>query len=191
MPFRRRERPLHERLAEEGGLTAPTPREPEPLDPVPATNIPGYGVHATRRWDAVVSAVAEDLPGDEVHFVALPDGTLVVDEDVPDESLAPLADAAEDQVEPPYRAEAVRRGKRVWAVAVRRVDVVEVPEDVHGDSLELAVHGGERALVVGGMPTFLRLPSLERLAAERGLDEYVIRGERVDDSLWEVTVAPL
>jgi hypothetical protein len=190
VPFRRRERPLHERLAEQGGLTPP-PREPEPLDPVPAGNIPGYGVHATRRWDAVVSAVAEGLPGDEVHFVALPDGTVVVDEDVPDDSLAPLADALEEQLEPPYRAEGVRRGSRVWAVAGRRVEIVEVPEDVSGDTLELGVHGGERTVVVDGMPAFHSLPSLERLAAERGHAEYVIRGERVDGPLWEVTIAPL
>jgi hypothetical protein len=190
MPFRRRERPLHERLAEEGGLTGSS-REPEPIDPVPATNIPGYGVHAPRRWDAVVSAEAHGVPGDEVHFVALPDGTVVVDEDLPDASLAPLADAVETQVEPPYRAEAVRRGERVWAVAACRVDVVEIPEDADGDTIELGVHAGERSVVVDGMPAFARLPSLERLAESRGLDEYAIRAERIDGALWEVTVAPL
>jgi hypothetical protein len=190
LPFRRRERPLHERLAEEGGL-GPTPREPEPLDPIPATNIPGYGVHAVRRWDAVVSAEAEELPGQQVHFVVLPDGTVVVEEDVPDESLVPLADAVETQLQPPYRAEAVRRGARVWAVAARGVEMVEMPDEVHGDELELGVHAGERTLVVDGLPASLRLPSLERIAAERGLKEYVIRAERVDGALWEVAVAPL
>lgn len=190
MPFRRRDRPLHERLAEEGGLTPP-PREPEPLDPVPSTNIPGYGLHAARRWDAVVSAEAEGIPGTEVRFVTLPDGTVVVDEDVPDSSLAPLADAVEAQLQPPYRAEAVRRGERVWAVAARRIEVVEVPEDVDGDTLELGVHADARVLSIDGVPASGPLPSLERLARDRGLEEYALHAERIDESLWEVTVAPL
>jgi hypothetical protein len=62
---------------------------------------------------------------------------------------------------------------------------------VDGDSLELGVHAGERAVVVDGMPAFVRLASLERLAEARGLDEYAIRAERIDGALWEVTVAPL
>ena len=187
MPFRRERRPLHERLAAEGGLT----REHEPLDPLPATNIPGYGLHAPRRWDAVAAAAAPGLPGGEVHFLALPDGTLVVEEDVPDESLSPLADAVEAQLHPPYRAEGVRRGESTWAVGAHRIEVVELAEDVHGDALELGVHSGRRSLLVGGVPSSARLPTLERLAAERGLDEYVVRAERIDGTLWEVAVVPL
>ena len=47
-------------------------------------------------------------------FVALEDGTLVVDQDVPDDSLGPLADALEEMVPPPYRAAAARTEGDVW-----------------------------------------------------------------------------
>ena len=58
--------------------------------------IPGVmGVGPGRTWDAVVAAHAPSLTGTSVTFVALDDGTLIVDEDVPDGSLAPLADALE------------------------------------------------------------------------------------------------
>ena len=67
-----------------------------------------HGVPRPRQWDAVVTAEA-DLPGDSVHFVTLEDRTVVVDEDVPDDQLAPLADAVETQLDPPYRAEGTRR----------------------------------------------------------------------------------
>ena len=62
--------------------------------------------------------------GDIVHFVALPDGTLVVEEDEPDAALTPLADAVETSIPPPYRAEAVRRGPEAWAVAASRITIV-------------------------------------------------------------------
>jgi len=187
MPFRR-ERPLHERLAEQGGLV---PAE-RPHDPTPrGWPLALHGHHRPREWDAVVSAEAPLLHGDAAHFVALPDGTLVVEEDVADGALGPLADAVEAHLAPPYRAEAVRRGASVWAAAARRIEVVELLEEPEGDSLELGVHGGERSLVVDGEPSGARLPSLERLAEGRGLTEYVVRAERLDGALWEVALAPL
>ena len=88
-PFWRRERPLHERLAEQGGLTVPV--EPG-RDVAPWHQAGVHGMSRPRTWDTVATVEAE-LPGDEVHFVALEDRTLVVDEDVPDDALAPLADA--------------------------------------------------------------------------------------------------
>ena len=44
-----------------------------------------------------------------MHFTSLPDGTLLVEEDVPDGALSPLADAIEASINPPYYAEGVRR----------------------------------------------------------------------------------
>src|SRR4051812_41563857 len=69
-----------------------------------------HGVPRARRWDTVASVAAPALRGDSVHFVALDEGTLVVEEDEPDDALGPLADAVEQAIRPPYRAEAVRRG---------------------------------------------------------------------------------
>jgi hypothetical protein len=182
--FFRRGRPLHERLAEEGGLELGS--EPDeagrvpsrlaglmhgladgflsaPPDefgrPSPLGEVAVHGVPRARRWDVVATARAE-LPGDEVHFSALPDGTLVVDEEVPDGSLTPLAEAIEATLNPPYRAEAVRREEGVWAVGASRIRVREFPE-AEDDELELIEDGS------------------------------IVIGRRLDGDLFEIQVTPL
>ena len=76
--FRRRES-LHERLAREGGLSQ---GEPPPHDTTPRWGETGiHGVARPRRWDAVVLAESP-YPGQELDFVALPDGTLLVEDEV-------------------------------------------------------------------------------------------------------------
>ena len=156
----RRSRPLHLVLAEDAGLDIGAPERTlsraagllhgladgflsAPPDafgkPSPLGEVAFHGVHRPRQWDTVASATSE-LPGDEVHFTALPDGTLLVEEDVPDGSLASLAEAVEATVPPPYRAEGVRRSDRVWAVAAKRIEVRAFPG--HGeDELELVEDG--------------------------------------------------
>jgi hypothetical protein len=184
--FLRRREPLHERLAREGGLIAP----PEPLDTTPRWGGAGvHGVSRPRRWDAVGTASAPGLTGDEVTFVALPDRTLVVEDDLPEGTLEPLADAIEAKLQPPYRAEAVRQHETVWAVAARGIRVAELPPHVHGDTLELVAHEGRRELSVDGDVEFGTIPALELLA--EGRESYVIRAQRLDGELWEVVVSPL
>ncbi|MDX6439358.1 MAG: hypothetical protein QOF45_1941 [Gaiellaceae bacterium] len=177
----RRDRPLHEQLAEEGGLELGS--EPERIpsrlaglmhgladgfltappdefgNPSPLGEVGVHGVPRARRWDVVATAQAE-LPGDGVHFVALPDGTLVVEEDVPDGSLTPLADAIEVTLNAPYRAEAVRREDGVWAVAANRIHVREFPE-AEKDELELVEDGS------------------------------IVIGRRLDGDLFEIEVTPI
>ena len=187
LPFRR-ERPLHERLAEEGGLVE---RPAEPLDTRPRWGEVGiHGVHRERRWDAVATAEAPGLHGTRVEFVALPDGTLLVESGVADDAVRPLARALESEVAPPYRAEAVRQDERVWATAARRIEAVELDPDVDGDEFELALADGQRTLLVDGRPAFANLASLERRAAAHHR-EYVVRGTRLDGPLWEVAITPL
>jgi hypothetical protein len=101
-----------------------------------------HGVPRARRWDVVASARAE-VPVDEVHFAALPDGTLIVEEDVPDGSLTPLAEAIEATLNPP--AEALKREDDVWAVAASRISVREFPE-TEDDELEFVEDGN---IVIG------------------------------------------
>ena len=84
------------------------------------------GVGPGRTWDAVVAAHAPALTGDSVTFVALEDGTLVVNEDVPDGSLAPVADALEQMVPPPYRAAAGRTDGDTWTAVAESVHIVEL-----------------------------------------------------------------
>lgn len=190
MPFWRRDEPAHKKLgralpnAEAGGSLADPP---DIFGDAISGERAMHGVARPRRWDAVTSVEARDVPGDAVHFVALPDGTLLVEEDVPDDSLGPLADALEATLQPPYRAEGVRRGSAVWAVAARRVRVLELDRDPGGDVVGLTVHEGERTLLVDGARTFGSLPELERLLEGDG----VVHAERLDGPLYEVTVSPL
>ena len=82
----------------------------EPIDPRPPTLETGiHGLQRPRSWDATVTAEADGIDGDEATFVALPDGTLLVEQG-PDSSLEPLAAAVEQELRPPYRARAVRQG---------------------------------------------------------------------------------
>jgi hypothetical protein len=182
--FRRRE-PLHQQLARQGGLDT---------EPLSGTRPPGWmetgihGVPRAREWDVVFAVDAEGVEGDRVRFVALPDDTLLVEEG---EDVEPLA-AAIDQTgaAPPYRAEGARRGETQWAVGLRAIDVVELPDDPGGDELTLTVHDGERTLLVDGAHAFASVPQLDEVGAARGRS-YVVRATRLDGSIWEVEAMPL
>ena len=182
------------RLAEEGGLvqTAP-PRGPAAQPPGwdgEQRGEPGvHGVPRPRRWDAVTTADVPELRGDEVRFVALPDGTILCEEDEPDGALSQLADAVEQRLPAPYRAEAVRRGPAQWAVAASCIATARVP-GLHGDHAELASTRDGRVLTVDGKARFGSAPALERIGEEQGA-EYVVRASRLEDDLWEVEASPL
>jgi hypothetical protein len=195
-----RRRPLHRRLAEEGGVADGLDLPTAP-PPAPAADPPGFdgeargeaGIHGVprrRRWDVVTTVEAPGLSGDAVHFVTLEDGTLVVDEDEPDGALAPLAEAVESNLSPPYRAEAVRRSGPEWGVAARRIELVGLP-GLSGDEAELVkTREGGSVLRVDGQTTLRQAPQLERIGAGRG-SEYVVRARRVDGDVWEVEAAAL
>jgi hypothetical protein len=176
-----RRKPLHERLAEEGGLVEP-PTRPLFTGVIGETGI--HGVPRERAYEAVVTTDAPDVEGSNARFVGLEDGSLLVEEG--DGDLTALADAIEQEVKRPYRAIAIRRGKVRWAVAAQGLRVVELPEP-GGDEVELARRGEERTLVVDGNRVFGTLPELEQLAQ----GDAVIRAARLDGTLWEVRVDPL
>jgi hypothetical protein len=193
--FRRR-KPLHERLADSGGITDGL------RDPVPslAADTPGWdgeqrgepgihGVPRARRWDTVASAEAPALKGETVHFVALADGTLVVDEDEPDGALTSLAEAVEQTIRAPYRAEAVRKGPETWAVAASRIGVASIP-DLGGDQAELTSTREGRVLRIDGRTTMGSARELERLGEIEGT-QYVVLAKRLDGDLWEVEATAL
>src|SRR4029078_7222289 len=91
-------------------------------------------------WDAVTSAHAPDLPGDTFSFVALDAGTLVVDDDVPDGSATPLADAVERELRRPYEAVAVRRDDEdgLWRIAGGDVLIAAAAPDAASHRRDLA-----------------------------------------------------
>ena len=195
--FRRR-KALHERLAEAGGiatgliaskdgqgLSAETPG----WDGEPRGEPGIHGVPRARRWDTVATADAPELTGDTVHFVALEDGTLVVEEDEPDGALATLAEAVEQTTPPPYRAEAVRKGLATWAVAASRIAITAIP-GLKGDSVELTSTREGRILKVDGRTTMGSARELERLGEIEGT-QYVVLATRLDGDLWEVEATAL
>jgi hypothetical protein len=181
----RRSKPLHEQLAREGGLE---------LEPVGEPRPPGWmetgihGVPRAREWDTVVAVDTEGIDGDRARFVALPDDTLIVEEG---EDVEPLAAAIEETgATPPYRAEAMRRSESQWAVGIRAIDVIELPNDPGGSELTLTAHDGERTLLVDGAHGSGSVPQLEELGSARGRS-YVVRAIRLDGSTWEVEAMPL
>jgi len=177
-----RRKPLHERLAEEGGLVEPARSRPPFTGVIGETGI--HGVPREREFDVVVTTDAPDVEGASARFVGLPDGSLLIEEG--DGDLTALADAIEAQVQRPYRAIAVRRGTAQWAVAALGLRVLELPEP-GGDDVELALRGDERTLVVDGNRAFGTMPELEALAE----GDSVIRAARLDGDLWEIRVDPL
>jgi hypothetical protein len=176
-----RRKPLHQRLAEEGGLVE---RSTVPLftGVIPETGI--HGIPRERQYDAVATTEAPDAAGDSARFVGLEDGSLLIEEG--DGDLTAVADAIEHEIARPYRASAVRRGETTWAIAAHRLRVIELPEP-GGDEIELVLNGEEKALIVDGNRSFGTMPELEELADGNA----VIRAARLDGTLWEVRVDPL
>ena len=172
MTLFRREEPLHERLAREGGLVEREAR-------APWREVGIHGMQRPREWDATQTVDAPGIDGDAAGFVVLPDGSVLVEEG-PDSSLQPLADAVERELQPPYRARAARVRDDLWAVQARRIQVVKIRNGPDGDSIELT----RDSLLVDGERAFGSIPELE------GLGD-VVRAERLDGDLWEVTASSL
>ena len=149
-----------------------------------------HGIPRAREWDAVATASAPGLPGDQLEFVALEDGTLVVDDELPDDALTSLADVLEGGLPAPYHAFAFRQSEDIWSAAALRVDVVEVPEEVGGDQIDLVVNDDGRLTLVDEAESSLEVPSLEQFASQQ-FGSFVLHASRLDDVLWEVTVLAL
>ncbi|MEX2612680.1 MAG: hypothetical protein WD380_03805, partial [Gaiellaceae bacterium] len=166
--------------AQAGGFLA----RPPGLDGEPGLGEPGItGASRARTWDAVVSAHAPDLVGETVAFVVLPDGTIVVEQDLPDDSLAPLAEAVEVVLQAPYRAAALRNEGDVWSAVAEKIVIVDLPR-LDGETVDMTVVDGVRTLTVDGVSTIRPLPALDALVEKRG--DAVVHAERVDGDLFAV-----
>jgi hypothetical protein len=179
--FRRRES-LHERLAREGGLV---PRDPRPQ--WQETGI--HGIPRAREWDTMVTAEAPGIEANAVRWVALPDGTLLV-EDGPDSSLDDLARAVEEKLDAPYRARAARQVGDVWAVQASRLEVMELPDAPDGDTIDVARNGDSTTLIVEGRQIFGSLPALEERGEREG-EAFAVHAERLDGDFFEVRASAL
>ena len=205
MRFFRRGETLNERLLREAGLAdqqadaAVESAPPAPFDPVLTFRqqfdqlggaLAGAGLPPrARHWDTFATAEAPGISGTEVEFVALPDGSILVEEEEGDAALEPLATAVEETLGPPYRARAVRQTDSLWAVTANTIRVAKLEAD--GDTIELTQTRDGKALHVDGMPAFGSIPELERIGEEAGGAAYAVHATRLDGDLWEVRVAAL
>jgi hypothetical protein len=157
-----------------------------PLDPAREWLAAGItGLARGREWDAVALADAPETAGEELEFVALPDGRLLADA----VDATPFAAALAGAIEPPYRAVAVRRDD-VWAVGGRSIRVFELGAELGGDSVEIVHNADGMSLRVDGIPSNAKVPELEALGASR-FATFVVRAHRLDGALFEVEVEPL
>ena len=180
-----------------GGDRAVAPRGPRrlsrslplPHDPGPHWGEVGiHGIHRPREWDAVVTVLAPDLAGDELWFVALADGRVVVDDA---ERRRRLRSSASLDRQAPYRAHAVQTGRaRLGGRRARDRDRRARRATRAAQFVELAWDGVERSVRIDGEPTLAGVPELERLGAERHA-AYVVTAARLVDDVWEVGVTPL
>jgi hypothetical protein len=163
-----------------------------PLDPGREWLAAGItGIPRQREWDAVATSDAPGATGDEVQFVALPDGRVLHEEGTANADLSRLAAALEGALDPPYRAVAVRRDE-LWAVGACAIEVARLEPDPSGDDLELTWDGAVLALAADGVPVGpSQAPALERLAASREKGPYAAQAHRLDGDLWEILVLPL
>jgi hypothetical protein len=168
-------------------LAALTGSSPE----VPALESAGLGMpgltsveRSRGPWDTLTTAHAPELPGSELTFVALADGTLVVDAEVPDGTVTPLADALEQELEPPYEAAAVRSESGAWTVAAHAV-LVAPAGHADGETAELA-------RVDGVLTAKLDDSEIDPHTAPSGLvalldhldGDAALTAERLDETTW-------
>jgi hypothetical protein len=162
-----------------------------PLDPAREWLATGItGLSRGRQWDAVATLHLADVPGDELSFVALADGTYVL-ESPGHADPSPFAAALTESIAPPYRALAVRRPE-LWAVGAVAIEVARLDPDPRGDDLQLTWNGDRLDLSVDGVPADpARASALERIAAARVRGSYAAHAHRVRGDLWELSVLAL
>lgn len=161
-----------------------------PLDPGQNWLAAGItGIPRQREWDAVATADAPGAAGDEVQFVALPDGRLHFEGGSATADLSKLAGALEGALDRPYRAVAVRRDE-LWAVGACSIRVLELSGDFRGDRFEIVRTAEGISVRVDGIPSEAQLPELEELGAVRA-KTFVVRAHRLVDRLFEIEVEPL
>jgi hypothetical protein len=123
-------------------------------------------------------------------LVRLSEGRIIVGEGDP--AVAECATRAlEGEIAAPYRAVAVRREGTTWAVGAVAIQLADLPADLEGDNFVLTVtEDGERELIVDGQRSLHRLAEIAALGGKRH-GSFVVRAERLEGALWEVTIDPL
>lgn len=120
--------------------------------------------------------------------MALTDGRLIVDEDVPDGTLTPFADTAEKEVKPPYRVTAARIEGDVWGLGVAPVVVIELPR-VDGEVCDISRVGNTVSMTVDGVEVKAPPAAWDALRSFDG--DVALTAEWLEDDTWVAAVWPL
>jgi hypothetical protein len=153
-------------------------------------NIPGLSsVTRNDPWDALVSAHAPGLTGDEVRFAVAADGRTIAAGDEPADAVAALGRAVARQLEAPFWAIAVPDEGDEWAAAATASEILELPEAA-GDEIEASRVGGEVTCRVDGEDADLRSPAIEALLDRQGGDAVVV-AHRFAGPVWVAEVFSL
>jgi hypothetical protein len=181
--FHRKEETLNEKLLREAGYSQEGDAVAE--SPVHDAEVAD---ESAPSGEIVFTLDAPDLPGTSHEIVTLPDASVLVDEDAPD--VSDVAEAVEQDLDPPYRATALRQSDGYWLVTARPLDVETL--SFEGDELELSVLDGVASLTVDGREADAgRVPSRLMRHGERVGSDFVVRATRLDSDLWEVRADPL
>jgi hypothetical protein len=161
-----------------------------PLDPAREWLAAGItGLSRGREWDAVATLEGEGEPGDELRFVALADGDLVLESGNADP--ARFAAALRESIAPPYRALAVRRPE-LWAVGAVAIRVERLDPDPRGSDLELTSTGSGLELSIDRVPADpAQAAALERIAVALVDGAFAAHAHRLRGDLWELSVLAL
>ena len=194
--FRRRGETYNKQMLREAGLIEgdqqPDGQSTPEFDPFPGpspTDLHGLKAEP-REWDAATTATAPGLSDDEVAFVALPGGDLIIEKEEGSGDLSPLADAIEQHVSPPYRAVAARQEGDLWGVCAKRIEIAQIPFP-DGETLELSHKDSWEELRIDGQPSDGRIPYKLEQIGERADTDFFVKAERIDGDFWEVRVSAL
>ena len=137
-------------------------------------NIPGLSpVTRDDPWDALVTAHAPGLSGEEIRFAVTADGRTIAGGDAPLEAVAALGRAVARQLDPPFWAIGIPDEGDEWSIAATGAEIVEAP-DAPGDEIEATRVGGAVTVRVDGEESDVRLPAVGALLDRQGGDAVVV-----------------
>jgi hypothetical protein len=153
-------------------------------------NIPGLSsVTRDDPWDALVTAHAPGLSGEEVRFAVTADGRTIAGGDAPPEAVAALGRAVARQLDAPFWAIAVPDEGDEWSVAATGAEILDLP-DATGEEIEASRVGAEVTCRVDGVESGAQLPAIDALLDRQGGDGVVV-AHRFAGPVWVAEVFSL
>src|SRR3954452_16757552 len=137
-----------------------------------------------------VLSIPLEVEGEAFAFVTLEDGSLIIEDQLGEESLEQVAAVVERRIERPYRARGFRADATRWVVIADVLDLYDFGT-LTGEDVTLVAIGSERRLIVDGtLRGDTEIPA-ELAAAADDAEPSVISASHVDEQWWELTVEEL